>query len=71
MGQCLEFARGEVAGMSLELLPPDSSRLFSLHELVATLGIGALTVLFFVPAALVAEWFMRRAEQDGDSCREI
>ena len=37
----------------------------SFRGLGATLGIGLMTVMFFVPAALVAELLMRRGEGRG------
>ncbi len=63
VGECLAFARGEVVGVSTSLLHAGGKPAFSMHQLLSTLGIGALTVVFFVPAALVADWLMRRADQ--------
>lgn len=34
----------------------------SLKTLAATLGIGLLSILFFVPAALLSEFFIRRGD---------
>lgn len=38
----------------------NSAEGLTLRGLVATLGIGLLSILFFVPVALVAEYFIRR-----------
>ena len=38
----------------------DSAKGLTLRGLAATLGIGLLSILFFVPAALVSEYVIRR-----------
>ena len=39
----------------------------SFRGLGATLGVGVMTLLFFVPAALLSEMLMRRGESRGSS----
>lgn len=43
----------------------------SLRGLVAMLGIGALTIMFFVPAALLSELLMRRGQQPAASGSDL
>ena len=43
---------------SLQVASPDAG--LSVQGLAAMLGIGVLTMMFFVPAALLSEFLMRR-----------
>ena len=58
MEDCLDLRIPQVSASTV----PSSAQGLSLQGLGAMLGIGALTIMFFVPAALLSEMFMRRGE---------
>ncbi|MEP4147441.1 MAG: hypothetical protein ABJL54_09490 [Halioglobus sp.] len=60
---CLDLGVSRV--MTLPAMDARSG--LSFRGLGATLGIGVMTLLFFVPAALLSELLMRRGETRGSS----
>ena len=58
MEDCLDLRIPQVSASTMQ----SSKQGLSLQGLGAMLGIGALTIMFFVPAALLSEMFMRRGE---------
>ena len=58
---CLELNQ---AGSSARVLPGsnDTGEGLTLRSLFVTLGIGLLSILFFVPAALITEYVTRRGD---------
>ena len=59
---CLELNRTQ--GAAYLALDSGNREGLTLRGLAATLGIGLLSILFFVPAALVAEYLIRRGDDD-------
>lgn len=55
---CLDLRVAQAPAMQ----PPGSDSGLSLRGLAGMLGIGALTIMFFVPAALLSELLMRRGK---------
>lgn len=60
---CFDVQLGNAARVS-GMYPTDTAggSGLSLRALAATLGIGLLSILFFVPAALLSEFFIRRGD---------
>ncbi len=59
---CLELNRTQ--GATYLALDSGNREGLTLRGLMATLGIGLLSILFFVPAALVAEYLIRRGDDN-------
>ena len=71
VGECLDVVRNQAGSLSMPMLVPGSGREIGLRQVASTLGIGALTVLFFVPTALVSELLMRRGDSAGESVQDV
>jgi hypothetical protein len=62
---CLDLPMANPAGFGLE---KSEAAGLSLRAIASTLGIGLLSILLFVPAALLSEFFIRRGDgQNGHS----
>ncbi len=58
---------GEVGMLARQVGIPLLERVFSLRALLGVIGTGLLSLLFFVPFALLSEWFVSRRKSDRQS----